>query len=167
MAPNHPIGPGPKPMTFVVLIVVLAAFVQAGGAAGAETVASVVDGDTFDLALAPEWGGRHDGRGARVRVMGVDTPELFRPQCPAELEAARAARDAVVAWLEAADWQVVLTPAAGPGQPWTTDRYGRLLAWVWIQPFGNSEGFDLAARLIAEGLGRPYDGGRREGWCDP
>ncbi|WP_290897841.1 thermonuclease family protein [Hoeflea sp.] len=41
-----------------------------------------------------------------------------------------------------------------------TDRYGRTLACVY------ADGRDVAKALIAAGLARPYDGGRREGWCD-
>ena len=36
----------------------------------------------------------------------------------------------------------------------------RLIADVWI------DGRSLAAALIQAGLGRPYAGGKRQGWCD-
>ncbi len=36
---------------------------------------------------------------------------------------------------------------------------GRVVADVWV------DGRKLADLLIAENLGRPYHGGRREGWC--
>ncbi len=36
---------------------------------------------------------------------------------------------------------------------------GRVIAEVWV------DGQKLSDLLIAENLGRPYHGGRREGWC--
>ncbi len=36
---------------------------------------------------------------------------------------------------------------------------GRIIADVWV------DGRKLSALLIAKNLGRPYHGGRREGWC--
>ena len=39
------------------------------------------------------------------------------------------------------------------------DKYGRSLATLTIG------GRDVAGIMIAEGLGRPYKGGKREGWC--
>ena len=90
------------------------------------------------------------GRG-RVRVVGLDAPELHRPRCPAELRLARAATarmDSLVAS------GVTLRPRG-------RDRYGRLLAVV-----RDRQGRDVAMVLIREGLARPYDGrGRRRGWC--
>lgn len=50
----------------------------------------VVDGDTI------RW------QGQRIRLQGLDSPELFSPQCQAELAAARAARDALRGRLAAA-----------------------------------------------------------------
>ena len=40
-----------------------------------------------------------------------------------------------------------------------TDRYGRRLARLTL------DGTDVADPLIAAGLARPYEGGRRDGWC--
>lgn len=39
------------------------------------------------------------------------------------------------------------------------DRYARTLARVYL------DGADLSAALIRHGLGRAYEGGRRQGWC--
>jgi len=42
------------------------------------------------------------------------------------------------------------------------DEYaGRIDARVQL-----ADGRDLGAAMIAEGLARPYDGGKREGWCE-
>lgn len=86
-----------------------------------------------------------------VRVRGVDTPEI-RGRCESERELAIAARDYVRAW--ASQGRLELRDI----EP---DKYGnRVLADVWI------DGERLADVLIQRGLGRAYDGGRREGWCD-
>jgi endonuclease YncB( thermonuclease family) len=87
----------------------------------------------------------------RVRVMGLDAPELRRPRCPAERSLARAARDRLAG----------LVAQGVTLRPMGRDRYGRTLAVVRTR-----DGRDVAAVLIREGLARPYDGrGRRAGWC--
>ncbi|GAB4181970.1 MAG: hypothetical protein OHK0024_21080 [Thalassobaculales bacterium] len=98
-----------------------------------------IDGDS--LALGAE----------RIRVLGVDTPEIAG-RCPAEIALARRARALTQALL---DRGPVTIERAG------RDRWGRTLARVWI------DGRDLADLLIAAGLGRPYSGGRRQSWCRP
>ena len=86
----------------------------------------------------------------RVRVMGLDAPEL-RARCPAELALARAARDRLEALIARG---VTLEPHG-------RDRYRRLLAVV-----RDRQGRDVAQLLIGEGLARPYTGRtRRGGWC--
>ncbi len=109
-------------------------------------VVSVYDGDTLTVDAEP-W----PGLTARtsVRVDGVDTPEI-RGKCQAEKDMAIRARDFVRAVVGAS---VRLTDVR-PGK-----YAGRIIADVWV------DGRKLADLLIAEKLGRPYHGGRREGWC--
>ena len=109
-------------------------------------VVSVYDGDTLKVDAEP-W----PGLTARtsVRVAGVDTPEI-RGKCQAEKDMAIRARDFVRTTVGA---QVQLT-SIRPGK-----YAGRVVAVVWV------DGRKLSELLIAEGLGRPYHGGRREGWC--
>ena len=86
-----------------------------------------------------------------IRVASVDTPEI-RGKCQAEKTLAIEARDYVNAILEGAGSVTFCDPAWG--------KYaGRVLADVMV------DGKSLAAILIERGLGRPYGGGRREGWC--
>ena len=88
-----------------------------------------------------------------VRIRGVDTPETHRPKCDAERRAGRAATAFVKAAVARARVVAIRNPKWG--------RYGgRVVADVDI------DGRSLAALLIANGLGRPYDGGRRKGWCE-
>ncbi len=96
--------------------------------ADAAVVRRVVDGDTLLLA---------DGR--RVRMVGLDAPELGRdgaPHAPFALDA-RAHLDTLVGL---ADGRLLLSGDA-------LDRYGRLLAVVYTERHG-----DLAAHLVRNGL---------------
>ena len=112
-------------------------------------VTDVYDGDTFtvDAEVWPDigWSGS-------VRVRNVDTPEI-RGACDQEKRLAVAARDFVRALL--LDESVTLTEV-------DNDLYGgRVLAHVFLHG-----GESLSDLLIANGYGRPYDGGTRQGWCD-
>lgn len=88
--------------------------------------------------------------GERIRVMGVDTPEL-RARCAAEAELAQRAK-AMTGWL--------LLQGAVVHRTGRLDKYGRTLAYVEIPGVG-----DLGTALIRAGVGRDYHGGHREGWC--
>ncbi len=115
----------------------------------AALVTGVIDGDTIAV-TAQAWPGIEAV--ANVRLIGIDTPELHG-RCAAETHAAHAARDAALA-LTPPGATVVLTDL-------NTDKYGRILARVRLM-----DGRDLAEVLIAQGHGRPYVGGRRDGWCE-
>ncbi len=109
-------------------------------------VVSVYDGDTMVVDTEP-WPGLTVH--TKVRLAGVDTPEI-RGECQAEKDLAIRARDFVRATVGA---QVQLTNVR-------LGKYaGRVVADVWV----NEQ--KLSDLLIAENLGRPYHGGRREGWC--
>jgi endonuclease YncB( thermonuclease family) len=96
------------------------------------TVSRVVDGDTLDVVLT-------SGRRERVRLIGIDTPE--RGVCYSTAATSRARRLALAK-------RIVLK---GDGTQHTRDRYGRLLAYVWL-PGGK----DLGFQLIAGGFGKVY-----------
>ena len=86
-----------------------------------------------------------------VRVAGVDTPEI-RGKCISERVSAIQARDFVIRSLAEANSVSFCNPKWG--------KYGkRVVADVVL------DGKSLAATIIERGLGRPYHGGRREGWC--
>ncbi len=87
------------------------------GATERASVLRVVDGDTIEV---------DRGRGAeRVRYIGVDTPETVKPGTPVEWMG-REASAANRALVEGQD--VVLERDVSE-----TDRYGRLLRYVWLQ----------------------------------
>ena len=110
----------------------------------------VLDGDTFaagvkiddDITIT-----------VRVRVINIDTPEM-NGMCETETQMAHVATD-FVADLLPSGTVVEL-------QNIKDDKYlGRIDANV-ILP----DGRDLGNVLISEQLARPYNGGRRRGWCN-
>ena len=98
------------------------------------TVTRVVDGDTLDVRLI---GGRRE----RIRLIGIDTPELRPAGCFASEAAARARELA----------QGKRVRLFGDATQATRDRYGRLLAYVVLP-----DRSDLGRRLISEGFGYVY-----------
>ncbi len=96
------------------------------------TVTYVVDGDTIDVRLA-------SGKRERVRLIGVDTPE--GGACESRQASSRTR-------VLALGKRVVLR---GDRTQDTRDRYGRLLAYVWL-PGGK----DLGYRLVADGAAKVY-----------
>ena len=116
-------------------------------------VVDVVDGDTFHArpsAATPACTRLRYGMWESIRILGLDTPEM-RGKCAAERRQARAAKARTTELLSSGR---VTIERAG------CDRYQRTLARVLV------DGRDVAETLIGEGLGRPYEGGRRAGWCE-
>ncbi len=136
----------------VVILMLLASPVQAGdisyGHVQAERITSVYDGDTFraDIAGWPAI----IGTNIPVRVAGIDMPEI-NGKCEYERNLAIQARDAAAAILSSGQPVVLGNIRRG--------KYFRIIADVWV---GNAR---LADTLIRSNLGRPYNGGRRRGWC--
>ena len=118
----------------VLLALAMTCFAIGADGARYATVERAIDGDTVVLV-----------GGERIRLLGVDTPELHHPskpvQCYAE-EARRFSRSMVE------NKQVKLT-FEGP----LKDRYGRTPAWVW---YGDKYSRLLNADLIEEGYGFSY-----------
>lgn len=111
-------------------------------------VLRVHDGDTFE-ARVRIWPGMEVT--TKVRLRGIDAPEM-RGKCETERSKALAARDALARIL--AEGQVGVSRI---GQ----DKYGgRVDADV-----STARTPDIAQALLARGLVRRYDGGRRESWC--
>lgn len=113
-------------------MLVLAGTAVGGAFTKRGTVTRVIDGDTLDARLA-------SGRTTRVRLIGIDAPES------GECYGARARGKARELALGS---RVVLV--GDPTQA-TRDRYGRLLAYVWL-PGGR----DLGRRLLVGGFAEVY-----------
>jgi micrococcal nuclease len=110
-------------------------------------VLSVLDGDTF-RAEAHVWPGHYVT--VNVRIRGIDAPEM-KARCTLEREAALSARDALTRMLgETASIENI------SGAKY----YGRVLADV-----ATVDGATVAEQMLGLALVRPYDGGRRDGWC--
>ena len=100
----------------------------------------VIDGDTFDYG------------GERIRIVGIDTPETHPARCSYEAELGERATRRLIALLAAGPFDLVPIDR-------DEDRYGHKLRIVM------RGGRDLGQILVAEGLARSSDGGRRSGWC--
>lgn len=102
------------------------------------TVLRVVDGDTLDV--------KDDHRGRlRVRVLGIDTPEVHRPGWSVGCwgpEAERFASETLTGQR--------ITLIADPTQD-ATDRYGRTLAYVNM-----TDGQDFSIEAVRSGMARSY-----------
>ena len=111
----------------------------------AATVERVIDGDSLAVRVKI-WLGLDVS--TIVRLRGIDAPELSA-RCPEERRRALAAREGLAALV--AGGEVSLAAVE-------TDKYGgRVVA--------DAAGRPLATTLVESGLARPYDGGRRGGWC--
>lgn len=114
-------------------------------------VMRVIDGDTVvmdsSMDMPPELAV------LSVRLRGVDTPEKGgRAKCEAERLAGKTAEAFTKAALARGARVVTRDPEWGK---WG----GRVIADLIV------DGRSLAVSLIVAGHGRPYDGGRRDGWC--
>lgn len=114
-------------------------------------VNKVYDGDTFDVRI---WSFPKIVQTERVRLLGVDTPEL-RGKCASEKALAKRAKAFVVAWLAQHQGQLRLHNVKGK-----PDSFGRLLADVRAD-----DGGSLGDDLLAQGLARVYVKGQARNWC--
>lgn len=103
------------------------------------TVTSVIDGDTF---TATGSGGEDLGR---LRVLGIDAPEVARDSQAGECHAVEAT-DAATQLLDEATVTITHDPTQGQ-----QDRYGRLLVYVDVV------GIDFAQDMLSQGHARLYD----------
>lgn len=102
-------------------------------AAGLVAVAGIVDGDTITV--------HQSGTTERVRVIGIDTPELSPRECYAQQATSK---------MQSLIQGKRVRLAADPTQA-NRDRYGRLLRHVYL-----ADGRSVAQLLIAGGFGREY-----------
>lgn len=124
--------------------------VPMAGPVAAEVV-RVIDGDTVEV-RARAWIDTEVT--TRVRVGGIDTPEKG-PRAKCQVEAAMAERASAATRAALPKGAAVLLRDIRP------DKYGGRVVAAIEGPEG-----DLAAALLAAGLARPYDGGRKAGWCE-
>jgi len=100
-----------------------------------QTVLKVVDGDTFEIS-----------DGTKVRLLGVDTPEILDPRKDVQWFAVEASKK-LKEWIEGKT--VCMKQERDKTQE--MDKYGRLLRYVW-----KTDGFFINAELIKQGYGFAY-----------
>lgn len=128
-------NPCRRPLPTWSALALATALALAASPVAAQQRAVVVDGDTIDV------------NGERIRVMGLDAPEM-RARCPREARLARAATERMRK----------LTAGGVTLEPHRRDRYRRLLAVV-----RDRQGRDVAHIMVREGHAREYHGrGRRQ-----
>lgn len=100
----------------------------------------MVDGDTLDAIL--------EGRKTRIRLLGIDTPEIVHPRKTVE-KFGKEASDFARRTLEGKT--VWLTFDTDP-----VDHYGRRLAYIWQcnGPFSETSCALFNAQVVSEGYGR-------------
>ena len=116
---------------------VTATFTRCGPGRGP---ACVIDGDTFKL------GDR------KIRITGIDAPELGEPKCAEEAELADRAADRLLAMLNEGPFDMVAHRLQ------RQDRHGRDLMVI------RRDGESVGSRLIDEGLAHRYTGFKMS-WC--
>jgi len=99
------------------------------------TVLRVIDGDTYDVQIDL---GFHLTIQKRVRLLGIDTPETYRPKCPAERIHGHLATDFAKAILEGKQVKLISKGKSG--------KYGRYLATIEV------EGLDFGELLTENNL---------------
>lgn len=119
----------------------------------AAEVTRVVDADTVEVRVAL-WPGQTVE--VAVRIDGIDTPESWRPKCPAERAMARKAKAFVEARVSPGD-SLLLTDVKN-------GKYaGRVVGT--LSRTSRAGPRPIATELIAEGLAVSYDGGTKRDWC--
>ena len=91
------------------------------------------------------------GKMVKVRLRGIDTAE-FRSKCEWEKELAKRTRDFLIALLRESPRIDLVDVERG--------KYFRIFATVI------AHGVDIGKVLIDKGWAKPYQGGKREGWCN-
>ena len=112
----------------------------------------VVDGDTIDVNIDLGFSVWHK---ARVRMLGIDTPES-RTRNLEEKALGLASKARLKEILKGRQISIECNKEKG--------KFGRVLATVWAVDKGTGESIDVNTRLIEEGHARPYYGGKKVAW---
>ena len=102
------------------------------------------DGDTCYVMI--------DGNKAKIRLLELDTPEISKPKCEAELELGLEARDYLNNLIANASSVEIKTD-------YEKDYFGRTLAHLII------DGEDASAKIRSNNLGAIYERGNKRDWC--
>ena len=102
------------------------------------------DGDTCYVMI--------DSNKAKIRLLELDTPEISKPKCEAELELGLEARDYLNNLIINASSVEIKTE-------YEKDYFGRTLAHLII------DGKDASAKIRSNNLGVIYERGNKKDWC--
>ena len=102
------------------------------------------DGDTCYVMI--------DGNKAKIRLLELDTPEISKPKCEAELELGLEARDYLNNLIANASSVEIKTD-------YKKDYFGRTLAHLII------DGEDVSSMVVRNNLGVKYDTDNKMNWC--
>tara|TARA_R100001244_G_scaffold16806_1_gene18095 strand:+ start:413 stop:781 length:369 start_codon:yes stop_codon:yes gene_type:complete len=111
----------------------------------------VVDGDTIDVNLDLGFNVWHK---ARVRMLGIDTPEK-RTRNKAEKVLGLASTARLKELLKGSKIEIECSKEKG--------KFGRVLGIVWATDKKGNR-VDCNNQLVVEGHARPYFGGKKEAW---
>ena len=102
------------------------------------------DGDTCYVTV--------DGANTKIRLLELDTPEISKPKCEAELKLGLTAKDYLNNLIAKASTIEFKTD-------YTEDYFGRILAHLII------DGEDVSAKIVNNNLGVVYDRNNKADWC--
>ena len=102
------------------------------------------DGDTCYVML--------NGANTKIRLLELDTPEISKPKCEAELELGLKARDYLNNLIDNAATIEFKTD-------YEEDYFGRTLSYLII------DGEDVSANIVSKNLGVVYDRDNKTNWC--
>jgi polyhydroxybutyrate depolymerase len=102
------------------------------------------DGDTCYVML--------NGANTKIRLLELDTPEITKPECEAELELGLKARDYLNNLIDNAATIEFKTD-------YEEDYFGRTLSYLII------DGEDVSANIVSKNLGVVYDRDNKIDWC--
>ena len=105
-------------------------------------IVRVVDGDTIVV--------HKDGKQVKVRLIGLDTPEVVDPRKPVQCFG-RAASDEAHNILDGQSVRLETDPSQD-----LHDKYGRLLAYVYVPASSTPEGILVNKYMIEQGFGHEY-----------
>ena len=102
------------------------------------------DGDTCYVTI--------NSKNEKIRLLELDTPEISKPKCDAELELGLEARDYINNLITNATTIEFKTD-------YTKDYFGRILSFLII------DGEDVSAKIVSNNLGVVYDKNNKRDWC--
>ena len=102
------------------------------------------DGDTCYVTI--------NSKNEKIRLLELDTPEISKPKCDAELELGLEARDYLNNLITNATTIEFETD-------YTKDYFSRILSFLII------DGEDVSAKIVSNNLGVVYDKNSKKDWC--